>query len=123
MTYSSLRSAALLVVLLAALSGGCAVMVNTDSRTSGTLITEASLDQVTPGETTRDWLIAAFGRPTSAEGMPEGGELLRYEYSETRDSSGSIFLLMAFNEDVVTRHSIAYFELKDNVVQRCWLED
>jgi len=117
------RGACAVVLLALVMTGaGCLAMSNSSTATQGRRISQASLEQVVAGETTRDWLIATFGEPTSTTKLPEGSEVLRYEYTETSSSSLCLFVLFGGSENKQETRSAAYFELKDGVVQRRWLE-
>lgn len=103
-------------------AAGCLATWESTTTTHGTQISQATLEQVEPGETTEGSVIATFGRPTSTEKLSGGGELLKYEFKETRDSSLALFLLFAGSEHQTETRSVAYFEVRDGVPQRCWLE-
>jgi len=114
---------ATLLVGITVSASGCLVASNSSTSARGTRIARSSLEQVIPGETTRDWLVAAFGRPTTSRKLPDGGELLKYEFTKSRHSNLAVFVLFAGSENVRETKSVAYFELKDGIVQRCWLEE
>ena len=61
-----LAAAALFVML----AGGCLVMGGKEISQSGTRVTGATLNQIEPGVTTREWLLTAIGEPTSRAPVP-----------------------------------------------------
>ena len=79
----------------------------------------ATLKQVKPGETTKEWLIAMFGKPTTEQGVAEGVEILGYEAVRKAKGQVTIFLLLHTNIDEEKRTTV-YFELKDGIVQKHW---
>jgi hypothetical protein len=121
------RSPSLLIraLALAALlpAGGCLVLSGAETVESGVRVSPSTLSQVEPGVTTEAWLLAALGEPTSRCAV-EGSdrvEVPRYEYQKRRSSGGTVFLLLAGARKAVTR-SVAYFEVTQGIVSRCWLE-
>ena len=104
-------------------ASGCMALHTASTRARGTLITKEALEQVTPGETTREGLVAVFGHPTTVKELPDGGELLKYEYTQRRNSNLAVLVLFAGHEDVVERRSVACFAVRDGIVQRRWLEE
>ena len=57
---------------------GCAeINSHSETRTSGTHVSESTLDQVEVGRTTAEWVVATLGHPASEREI-EGGRLLKY---------------------------------------------
>ncbi len=101
--------------------GGC--LIQSDARVSygpsGKPVSEGMLRQIKPGETTREWIVAALGEPARANDVGKTGEILMYEYVRKERASLGVFLLLqssASNE----KCSTLYIELDDGVVKRYW---
>jgi len=102
---------------------GC--LITTRSDTSYTpvkpQITESTLSRVEPGITTKEWVIAACGSPTSRDLLPDGTEILKYEYKEKKDEELNLIFLI-HSESTKEKRSVTYFEIKDGIVTRYWQE-
>jgi hypothetical protein len=105
--------------LLAA--GGCLVTSKSKTTQSGASVSEVTLDQIRPGQTTEAWLIASAGQPTSRARVDDHTEILRYDHVETRTSGGTIFLLFAGGSTRQTTTSVR-FEVTDGIIARYWTE-
>ncbi len=114
---------ALVVGIMVFSTNGCVASCHERTDLSGTLITDASLQQVVAGETTREWLIAAFGEPTRTEHLSDGTELVHYTYSESTHGSLAVLMLFYATSEKSGRQAVVYFEVKDGVVQRYWMEE
>jgi hypothetical protein len=119
----ALATTSLAAILATSLLGGCLVTSSNQVQQRGTRVSQATLGQVQPGETTEGWLIATLGEPqerTPIEGQP-GVEILKYVYSIHDSGGGTIFLVFAGSHNRVER-STTYFEVRDGVVTRHWTE-
>lgn len=114
-----------LVCAIAALLvlSGCLVTASTKSYESGTRVPAGTLGNVEPGETTTAWLIATLGEPSRREALSDGdGEILVYHHAETETKRGKVFLLFKDTSRRKRTRSV-YFETRDDVVQRYWIEN
>ena len=119
-----LRTLALTSLCAASLAlSGCLLTSSNATYETGRRITPSTLDQVTPGETTEDWLIATLDQPsarTSVEGQPDV-EILRYDFSEHHESEGA-FLFLYAGSTRRTKTLSTFFEVQDGIVTRYWSE-
>ena len=86
-------------------------------RQVGIRIGDITLNQIEPGRTTEEWLIAILGEPTSrapVDGLPNV-EVLRYTTAESPSGIAS-FLPGQGGREVAT----TYFVLLDGVVEKFW---
>ncbi len=102
-------------------AAGCLVTSSSKTSQSGASVSEVTLDQIRPGETTEAWLIAAAGEPTSRAKVDEHTSILRYDHVETRSSGSTIFLLFA-GGSTKQRTTSMRFEITDGVIQKYWTE-
>lgn len=87
----------------------------------GPAVGNATLRQVTCGETTKDWLLTVLGTPSRTAQGANGTEILTYEYTKTVDSEFHFFIF--FNSDDRREERTVYvFELENGVVTRYWKE-
>lgn len=124
MTWNSIRSVStLLCVLPALLITGCVISARTDTSYTPmrTRLSESTLSQIHPGSTTREWLIAACGAPTSQEVLPDGTQILKYEYTEKKTEDFTLIFLI-HSESSKEQRNVTYFEIRDGVVARYWQE-
>lgn len=111
------RAGAAVVAL--SLLGGCLVTASNQVTRSGNYISDATFNQIQPGKTSASWVKATLGEPTTKTSVDDSSEVWKYAYTETRDSSGSIFLLFGGNDKQVTTGN-AFVEIKDGLVTRTW---
>lgn len=106
------------------LATGCLISHSSDTFETGHRVSPATLSEVEVGHTTRDWLIATLGEPTSSQLVNEHPhiEMLKYSYKKRKESSGSVFLIFAGSSSS-SRHSTTYFELTNGVVTSYWSDD
>ena len=102
-------------------AAGCLVTSSKKTEESGVRVSQVTLDQIRPGETTEGWLVAAVGEPTTKREAGDGTAILRYEYVTTTSSGGTVFLLFAGGSKK-KESSTVIFEVKDGVIQRYWTE-
>ena len=102
--------------------GGC-VSSETDISygSKGPAVGHETLRQIEVGKTTKDWLLATLGEPSSQNKTPEGMEILRYCYTKKVDREFELFLLLDL-DDKKEQNTTLYFELKDGIVTKFWKE-
>lgn len=104
-------------LVLACGSGGC--LSSPSKSQTGIRIGDETLEQFKAGTTTREWLIAILGEPTSkavVEGV-EGTEVYRYATGESSSGFGSVF-----SGGGIKNTSVVYFIITDGVVTRYWAD-
>lgn len=105
-----------------AAASGCLVTHGSSHEETGVRVSHHTLNQVTVGSTTEEWLLATLGEPTSrswVEGTNQ--EILRYEHHVDHEEAGTVFLIFAGGKDY-SRTSVTYFELTEGVVTKFWTE-
>jgi hypothetical protein len=102
---------------------GCLVTSSRQVKESGTAVSSSTLRNVEPGVTTKDWLLATLGPPTSHTSVADQGdvEILSYSHEVVRTSRGKVFLLFSGSSNS-TDTQRTFFELTDGVVTRYWTE-
>lgn len=117
------RNVGLLALLLVGqlLLGGCVVMADSHKtyECKGRFVGKETLDQVEPGKTTKDWVLAVLGAPTETKAAAEDTEILHYKYVEKKHDSLAVFVLIAANNATRDQRDL-YFEIKDGVVRKYW---
>lgn len=116
-----LRTALLLVSLFSVslVATGCLITSSSTEHRSGSYVADSTFSQIEPGKTTAGWVDATLGKPTSVSRLDDGTEIWKYSYSETRDSSGAVFLIFGGSNSTETHHT-AFVEIKDGVVRKAW---
>tara|TARA_B110000305_G_scaffold198595_1_gene224830 strand:+ start:5109 stop:5516 length:408 start_codon:yes stop_codon:yes gene_type:complete len=101
---------------------GCAVInSHSETRTSGTHVSESTLDQVEVGRTTAEWVVATLGHPASEREI-EGGRLLKYSSRQfTKINSELLFVIDTSSRKEVSR--TVFFEFHAGVLSRFWVEE
>lgn len=104
-------------------AGGCLVMGGKSIEESGTQITSSTLDQIKLGETTEAWLVATLGEPVSRTTVETDPcvTVLRYEHVICKAEGGTVFLIFAGGSEE-KNVTTTYFETRDGVVSRYWIE-
>jgi len=112
------------IVLLACLSiplTGCLITGDHHESTSGTQVSDATFNQIKPNSTTEDWIRATLGTPSTESILRDGGRILKYSYTEKRESSGAVFLIFGGHDEKRIDHT-AFFEIHGGVVTKAWRE-
>ena len=118
MNWKQLRPLVLLATLGVA-SVGCLVSSDTHQTRSGNYVADTTFAQIKPGQTTESWVRATLGPPTSVTKLDNGTQLLKYAYTERRESSGAVFLIFGGHDEKEQTHT-AFVELKDGLVTNAW---
>jgi len=101
--------------------GGCLITSHDHTDYSGRRVDFSTFSQIEPGKTTKPWVEAALGQPSSTTKLDDGSELMKWEYTERRTSGGSVFLIFSGDSTNETRHA-AYVQVRDGVVSKAWRE-
>lgn len=118
----SIRAASLCagVLSLAALSG-CLASGSSSTTVSGRYVGPETMRQIEPGVTTREWVQATLGEPTSRATLADGTEIWKWEHRSVSKSSGSV-LLIASGSNRHEQVGAAFVEMKNGVVTRSWID-
>jgi outer membrane protein assembly factor BamE (lipoprotein component of BamABCDE complex) len=108
-----------LFALMLATETGCLVATNSTTSRSGNYVSQSTLNQITPNQTTQDWVKSVVGNPTSKSMLADGTEIWKYSYSQRTDNDGYVFLIFAGNDSKEAAGTI-FIELKNGLVTRCW---
>lgn len=119
MTKLSPFVSSLVGLAVSVLLSGCSVSSEVKSSSAAQPVGGTSLEQVEVGKTTKDWIIGAFGEPTTVSEISPDTEILKYHRSEKTEHRASLwFLFESHTEKEVV--SNVYFEIKNGVVQKYW---
>ena len=108
----------LMPIILASMTG-CLVSGSSKHVRSGNYVAEDTFSRIKPGKTTAGWVAATLGEPSSKTRLDDGSEIWKWTYTETRDSSGAVFLLFGHRSQRTT-DGAAFIELKDGLVVNKW---
>jgi outer membrane protein assembly factor BamE (lipoprotein component of BamABCDE complex) len=111
------RAIALLLPLV--LLNGCLFGGNSKVRRSGTYVAESTLAQIEPGKTTAAWVRGVVGKPSETIPVGPTHEIWKYAYSETKDSSGYVFLIFSGSDQKVTQGNV-FIEINNGIVTKTW---
>lgn len=105
---------------VAVLAAGCTVLSNNSSTTySGTQVSDVTLAQMEVGKTTKSWVVATLGAPTSVSQVDDNTELLRYTATRTTEREAGMIVVVASKQKTQKRETV-YLEFKDGVLKRYW---
>lgn len=96
---------------------GCLISSRSNTTTSGRTLSTQDSRSIRIGKTTGDELIASFGVPTSRVDRPDGSSTWKWCRTETRNSSGAVFLIFG-GSSTRTESNCAVVELSNGVVQQ-----
>ena len=100
---------------------GCLITGDNHESTTGTKVSDATFGQIQPNSTTEDWIRTTLGQPTSDSALRDGGRILKYTYSERRETSGAVFLIFGGHNEKHVDHT-AYIEIHNGLVTKAWRE-
>ncbi|MFX3681298.1 MAG: hypothetical protein ACN6I3_00080 [bacterium] len=113
---------ALALAVIVSFSGCAVINSHSETKSYGTLVTNESLAQVQPGNTTADWLIATLGVPASRELVDDQVEVLKYSSRQlTKIKSELLFVLDTSSKREV--HRTVFLECTEGVLTRFWVEE
>ncbi|MFO0375909.1 MAG: outer membrane protein assembly factor BamE [bacterium] len=113
---------ALAVMSLALPVGGCIVGGSSSTSITGTFVGRETLATIEPGTSTREYVLATLGEPTSKRTLSGGEELWRWDYRRVKMSSG--YVLVVFGGS--SREEVAattFVHLQGDRVKRVWQDD
>ena len=86
---------------------------------TGHRVPENTFDQIEPGKTTAAWVAATLGQPAEKNRIDEQSEIWKWKHSQTKSSSGYVFLLFT-GSDTTETPGAAFVEFKNGGVVRKW---
>ena len=105
------------------LGSGCRIIETRSETTySGTQVSDVTMAQLEIGKTTKKWVIATLGAPTSASQVDDRTELLKYTATRTTDRHAGMIVIIKSRLRTEERETI-YLEFKDEVLSRYWKAD
>lgn len=99
---------------------GCLIHSDDHESFSGRYVSENSLRNIEPGSTRRDFVLATLGEPTARTPLDAGGEIWRWDYTRSKSSEGSVFLLFHGDSDSTTQHHVYVSFKTDGTVDKVW---
>lgn len=107
------------VLGLSLLLPSCLIGSNRDVSTSGTYVSETTLAQVKPGQSS-EVVLGLLGEPSKRIQMEEEGhEIWKWSYSKVVRDKGAVFLI-AKAETTTRSDGAVHVELKDDQVVKTW---
>ncbi|HEY8748968.1 MAG TPA: hypothetical protein VIM11_13385 [Tepidisphaeraceae bacterium] len=103
------------------LSTGCLVTGDHHESVTGTQVSDSTFKQIQLNKTSEDWIRATLGPATSEKSLRDGGRILKYTYTERRESSGAVFLIFGGHDEKRIDHT-AFIEVRDGLVTKAWRE-
>ncbi|MCE7973125.1 MAG: hypothetical protein DYG92_02195 [Leptolyngbya sp. PLA1] len=112
------RPLAVLPIFASALMlSGCLISSQSSTTASGRTLSTQDSRSIEIGKTTGDELISSFGEPTSRIDRPDGSSTWKWCRTETRNSSGAVFLIFG-GSSTRTESNCAVVELSAGVVRQ-----
>ncbi|MBL0922522.1 MAG: hypothetical protein IBJ10_10395 [Phycisphaerales bacterium] len=109
-------------VLVLATLAGCLASGNSSTTVSGRYVGPETISRIEPGVTTREWVQATLGEPTSRTALSDGRtEVWRWEHRSV-SSSRATALLLVRGSNRHERVGAAIVEIVDGVVTRAWID-
>ncbi len=115
---------ALVIVVIGTLlpAAGCFIRNSeVDYGDKGAPLSGSTLKKVESGTTTKAWVLATLGKPSQESTTDDGVELLTYKYTKREDTNVVMPFLIVNDEK--KQEQTVFFEVKDGVVQKCWIEN
>ena len=115
----ALLAAALTLFPLATV--GCLIAADSHETTSGVKVSDDTFNRIKPNETSEEWVRATLGPATTDTALKDGGRIMKWSYTERRESSGAIFLIFGGHSEKKINHT-AYVEVHNGIVTSAWRE-
>jgi outer membrane protein assembly factor BamE (lipoprotein component of BamABCDE complex) len=112
-------AAAILLAATACGLGGCLISSHNSTTISGSYVSPATYDEVKPGETTAEWVKAAFGEPSCKTPLASGEELWKWTYSKTKEGTGTVLFIFGGSDKTETVGHVN-IQVRDGVVIHKW---
>jgi outer membrane protein assembly factor BamE (lipoprotein component of BamABCDE complex) len=105
------------------LGGGCTIIHSrSETRYAGTQVSDVTMARLEIGKTTKAWVIATLGAPTTVSQVDDRTELLKYTATRTTDRHAGMILIINSREKTEERETV-YLEFRDEVLRRYWKAD
>ncbi len=99
--------------------GGCVSYHSERDRVDADIPDLSALQQITPGETTTDWLVAHFGQPSAVRRPSDA--IAVWQYQNVSRSTTRVRALPLFAVELEDQSRTVYhFEIENNYVVRFW---
>ena len=108
-----------LILIASFFTTGCLISSDHHESTTGTQVSDTTFNQIKPSKTTEDWIRSTLGPPTSESSLRDGGRILKYSYTERRESSGAVFLIFGGHDEKQIEHT-AFVEVHSGLVTNAW---
>jgi outer membrane protein assembly factor BamE (lipoprotein component of BamABCDE complex) len=116
---AAFRIAAFVSVLgAAAVLPGCLIGSSSRTQVTGRYVGPETLAQIQPGKSA-EYVSELLGEPSQKSSLEDGTEIWKWNYTESRNSSGSVIFIFASNSKTETQRT-TYVELKNGVVVKAW---
>lgn len=99
--------------------GGCLINSSKDESFTGKQVSAATLKQIEPGVTTKQWLQSVLSEPTTTSTLADGSEVWIWRYTKEQRSSGSVLFLFGGSERKTSSGS-TYVQMKNDIVTETW---
>lgn len=110
----------IIFALLSLSLSACVVTIDSDHESSARW-DNSDVNDIEIGETNKEWILAAIGKPDNQRTRSDGTEVWRYKNVSERETRIGVFLL--FHIDVEReRHKNLHIEFEDDVVVDYWME-
>jgi outer membrane protein assembly factor BamE (lipoprotein component of BamABCDE complex) len=106
-------------ITLSMLTTGCLVGGGSTTRREGNYVSQSTLSNIETGKTTKAWIVATLGEPTTKIVLEPGHELWKYSYKETKESGGFVFLLYAGGDTKIADGTV-FVEMQNSIVTKTW---
>jgi outer membrane protein assembly factor BamE (lipoprotein component of BamABCDE complex) len=108
------------LALVLAVGPGCTVISsNTSTSQSGPLVSEETIAQLEVGKTTKEWVVATLGTPSSSSSVSEKNEILKYTSTRTKKTHSGLLVVLDAKNETQTKETL-YLEFQDGVLKRYW---
>lgn len=110
------------LALLLSLASACTV-IHTSSNThqSGVNISNETLAQLEVGKTTKSWVVATLGPPSSLTTVDDKTEILKYTSTRTRKTNHGFLLVIDTKSESEEKETV-FLEFQTGVLKRYWKE-
>lgn len=105
--------------LLLLTNAGCLFGGKSKVKQEGNYVAQNTLSQIQTGKTTEAWVRAVIGEPTEKVSAGPDHAIWKYAYTETKDSSGYVFLIFSAADQKVNRNTV-FIEFEKGIVTKTW---
>lgn len=112
---------ALLLVMCFSLNA-CLLTVDSDSRNTRTVWSEADVDRIRIGQSDTDWVRTSFGDPVSLLRYADGTEIWKYRNRSEKDTEVGLFLFFSMDVEEERIETLSV-EFVDGIVSNYWIEE